>query len=400
MNQPWMDTYLEGLVNRDAYVRVVTANTRPREYHRKVDLLSLRELTVHFDLDPASAALRVLATSIRSPTRRASQIVKYWMLLGREMRLMSRSLRCVQAVQAAALVEAVGAIDVVHAHSLDMAYDFIPVLSEKRIPLVVTFHGLKPKGIPQTPPHRRRAVLQYASRVLVNTVASKAEFTDEGIQESSIAVIPQGIPLEDFPFVPRAAPKKGEEIRLLTVGRYHREKGQEYALLALRRLVDAAYRIHWDFVGVGPELDRYKRLADRLGVTKYVTFHLALNHEQLLKLYKESHLFVLTSTAGRRSNEWVETQGVVLQEAQAVGCIPIASAVGGIPECITNGHDGVLIKDSSHRQIASTITELLESPEKWNVLQRNGRRNVEQRFSSDVVGSQTFEALMRSIPRL
>ena len=38
---------------------------------------------------------------------------------------------------------------------------------------------------------------------------------------------------------------------------------------------------------------------------------------------------------------------VTLLEALSVGCIPICSPVGGIPEVITNGENGFLSSDSS-----------------------------------------------------
>lgn len=207
-------------------------------------------------------------------------------------------------------------------------------------------------------------------------------------------MLPQGLPVDDFPFVPRAAPAVGETLTLLTVGRFQRDKGQAYAILAIRRLRDRGMRVHWHFAGVGEDLPRLQRLARRVGVEEQVTFHIRLALEPLRALYQQCHLFVLTSVGSDNASEGVETQGVVLQEAQASGCIPIATRVGGIPECITDGVDGRLIVDRSHRAITDAIGEMLAAGSEWPRYQQNGRRTVEQRFVADVIGREMVTMLL------
>jgi glycosyltransferase involved in cell wall biosynthesis len=120
-------------------------------------------------------------------------------------------------------------------------------------------------------------------------------------------------------------------------------------------------------------------LAARLGVERNVHFLTELPQDEVKPLYQTCHLFVLPSVAA-------ETQGVVLQEAQASGCIPVATCVGGIPECVADGRDAFLVRPRSSRQIADTVLALLSDPDGWVTVQQTGRQRVEQLFSADSIG--------------
>ena len=88
-----------------------------------------------------------------------------------------------------------------------------------------------------------------------------------------------------------------------------------------------------------------------LNLTKNVSIHTGISHEELKLLYKKAHFFLLASISNEEKNAHTETQGVVLQEAQAAGCIPIASRVGGIPEVLHDRLDAYLVKQKCSKEI-------------------------------------------------
>ncbi len=124
---------------------------------------------------------------------------------------------------------------------------------------------------------------------------------------------------------------------------------------------------------------------------------MALDLVQIRELYKKCHLFVLPSLSNHNIDELVETQGVVLQEAQACGCIPIATRVGGIPDSVHDRKDALLIQDRSHKEIADAIWYMLQHPEIWRSYQREGRRNVEKKFPADIIGKRMAKVLSEII---
>jgi glycosyltransferase involved in cell wall biosynthesis len=393
INQPWMDTYLEQLAEASIPFVVLSRLTAPTRYQTKVDALGLRSRCIAFGDSRGDALAATVRGLLRQPFRTVGAAFVAWRVARCESSFERRVGAALRGLGISVRLAHLGAMRVVHSHALQMGYEVIPLADKRRLPLVLTFHGLAPAGVPQVPLHRRQAVFRRASVVLVNTEFARAQAIELGCPPGKLVVLPQGLPLDDFRFVARAAPALGEPLTLLSVGRFHRDKGQRYSLLALNRLRRLGVDAHWHFVGVGPDLNRLKAFADRLKIGAFVTFHNEASIDELKALYRSCHLLVLASLGASGGTEHVETQGVVLQEAQASGCIPIATRTGGIPECITDGYDGVLVEERSHRAIANAILELVQHPERWAPMQQRGRRTVEERFAAPVVGRRMAQIL-------
>lgn len=90
------------------------------------------------------------------------------------------------------------------------------------------------------------------------------------------------------------------------MGRFHRDKGQGYALLALKRLVDEEVNAHWCFVGVGQDIRRNEKLVFKLNLVDRVTFHQGVSSFEFRRFYRAAHIFVLPSVVSPNSH--VETQ--------------------------------------------------------------------------------------------
>ncbi len=392
INQPWMDTYLEQLQRSGIQFCVLSNIKIATNYHDKVDRLELRRRVITVSMDTQTVLVSSVSAMVLQPAKTWRWLRRTWYRL-LEPKLKTHIGSLLRALHAARRIHAFEQLKLIHVHSLSMGYEFLPAAWGRRLPMVITFHGLEPSGVPQIPAHQRQALFDYATRVLVNTHFARRHAMALGCPGDKITIIPQGLPLEDFPFIERPAPTAGEPLEVLTVGRYHRDKGQAYALLALRRLRNQGLQIRWHFVGVGPDQRRLMKLAQRLGVIAQIAFHVNFRLDELRNLYQKCHLFILTSLNNMGQQEWVETQGVVLQEAQASGCIPIATQVGGIPECINDQKDGLLIRDRSHRAIADAVLTMMAMPTAWPDYQRHGRRNVEERFSADVIGQRMASIL-------
>ncbi len=393
INQPWMDTYLEQLQRSGIQFCVLSNIKTATSYHDKVDRLGLRRRVITVSMDTRTVLGSTLSAMVSRPVKTWRWLFQTWRRLPREPRLRTQIGSLLRALHAARRIHALEQLKLIHVRSLGMGYEFLPVAWDRHLPAIITFHGLEPSGVPQIPAHRRQTLFDYATRVLVNTHFARRHAIALGCPGDKITIIPQGLPLEDFPFVERPSPAAGEPLEILTVGRYHRDKGQAYALLALRRLLDQGLQVRWHFVGVGPDHGRLMKLAQRLDVVSRVMFHVGLPPDQLRHLYQTCHLFVLASLNNEGRHEHVETQGVVLQEAQASGCIPIATRVGGIPECINDQKDGLLIRDRSHRAIADAVLAMMAVSASWPDYQKRGRLNVEERFSADVIGQRMASIL-------
>lgn len=72
---------------------------------------------------------------------------------------------------------------------------------------------------------------------------------------------------------PSAYAPSPEALNIVTVGRIAHVKGQDIALRSLQLLRRKGIRAFWHFVGDGPQMEEYRRLADRLGVADICRFY-------------------------------------------------------------------------------------------------------------------------------
>lgn len=287
-------------------------------------------------------------------------------------------------------------IDLIHVHSLMLACHFLPIAAVLRTPLVLTFHGMRPKGVPDLTEKKRRRLFAAEPSVIVNTEFAKSQVVALGCDPAVVRVIPQGIDLSAFPFRPtRYDP--GRALRLLSVSRLDRDKGHEYTVAAVEMLESAGHRIDYRIVGTGPDRSRLEQRVQESTSSNSIRFLGELTGEALTREFQEADVFVMPSLAGSLTG-WQETQGVAIQEAQASGCLVVATRTGGIPECVEEGRSAWLVPDRDADALASAIERLIDEHEQWPQWQARGRTWVEERFDSVKVGRRIWE-LYRQVVR-
>ena len=390
LNQPWIDTYLESLLREGIQFRILSGHARPQSYHKKVDRLNLRDRVLLYSTKPREWIPSFLRFLITNPAHSSRDLAFAWTdtrILGGRLR--SRIRRTMWSAYISGLIDRAGTFDLAHVHFEDTSLAFSTVFRGLGIALVTTFHGQPPKGIPQLNPEEQRILYSRVHGVFVNTERARSFLKQSGCPTKIMRLVPQGLPLEDFPFLPPSTLHKNDPVRILSVGRFHRDKGHAYSILSARRLKKANVNFKWIFVGTGPtnEVDRLKRLMIRLGLEDFVEFVYGAELETLVQLYRESHLLVLASI-DQGKDRLTETQGVVVQEAQASGCIPIVTRVGGVPECVRDGIDAIVVRPGSSRAISDAVLGLLDRAVDWPQMMAAGRKNVESRFSAVAIGKE------------
>jgi glycosyltransferase involved in cell wall biosynthesis len=178
-------------------------------------------------------------------------------------------------------------------------------------------------------------------------------------------------------------------VRILSVGRLEPGKGHSYALEAIAMLVARGFNLRYRIVGQGSHLAELETLTRDLGLNDRVEFCGGVFEGALLAEYAQAHLFLLPSL--REQTGWQETQGVVVQEAQASGCIVVATRTGGIPECVDDGRSAFLAAERDAPGLAAAIEGVLRAPDRWSEWQQEGRTWVEERFDAAVIGSRQWE---------
>jgi len=177
---------------------------------------------------------------------------------------------------------------------------------------------------------------------------------------------------------------------LLYVGRIARHKGVETLVEALPAILDAVPGTRVLLVGKdhpsGPDVssmsDYLRRRLQKMGVSeKAVEFVGSVDRTGLPHLYRHAAVCVVPSL-------W-ENFPYACLEAMASGCAVVASAVGGVPEIVTDEVDGLLVPPSHPHALAAAVIRLLSDPLLRQRLGARARATVRDRFSLGAACAET-----------
>jgi colanic acid/amylovoran biosynthesis glycosyltransferase len=204
---------------------------------------------------------------------------------------------------------------------------------------------------------------------------------DAGCQEGKVVKIPECLNIDQFTYRGISPPKA--PFKILTVGRFVEKKGYQYSLEAIALF--SAYNIPFEYhiVGEGPLKTEMIALAKKLNIDQHVTFHGAMKQEQLKTFYQQTHVFMLPSVTA--ANGDTEGQGLVLQEAQAVGVPILATLHNGFPDSIIEGVTGFLVPERDALRLCEQLLVLSREETLCNEMGRSGRSFVESNFDSKVI---------------
>ena len=159
---------------------------------------------------------------------------------------------------------------------------------------------------------------------------------------------------------------------ILFVGRLVHQKGIRFLLEAISILQNKYKKyIKAAVVGGGPLEKELKKMCEELKINDSVEF-LGIRRD-IDQLMKSSKLFVLPSC-------W-EGFGIVLIEAMKNRLPIVATNIGGIPEIITDGNEGILIPKANSEILAESINKVLEDEKLRSKLIQNAYRKVQKKYS-------------------
>jgi teichuronic acid biosynthesis glycosyltransferase TuaC len=235
-------------------------------------------------------------------------------------------------------------------------------------PVVITARGSDVTRLPQYAVPRRliRQTIAHADGLIAVSAALKAALVDLGARPEQVQVLRNGVDTAVFRPADRAAARKALGLSrpmLLSVGHLVERKGHHRAIEAMALLPGADLLI----VGEGPEHDRLRALAARLGLADRVRLLGAQPHAELPRFYTAADALVLASCREGWAN--------VLLEAMACGTPVVASNIPGNPEVVQSREAGLIVENTP-AEIAVGVRALLDDPP-----DRAATRAYAERFS-------------------
>lgn len=171
-----------------------------------------------------------------------------------------------------------------------------------------------------------------------------------------VPVIRMGVDTDRF--APDAAsPEPAGPLRLLTVARLAEVKGHRYALDAILRARESGAAFRYTIAGDGPHRDRVEAAVAERGLGDCVSLVGRVSEDEVLRLLHACDVFVLPSYG------LGEAAPVSVMEAMACGRAVVCSRIGGTPDMIRDGVDGVLVDQRDAEGLAAAFARLAAEPE-------------------------------------
>lgn len=226
-----------------------------------------------------------------------------------------------------------------------------------------------------------RWLVNNSSKIITISTATKKFCLEAGLDEDNIGIIPFGVDTNFFR--PLDVHKDKKIFQILSVGYLIERKGFEYLIKAMPSVLKEHNHVRLKIVGSGPLESKLKDLIHELDLEDEVEIVKNVSDEELLMIYNSADLFVLPSIVDSQGN--TEGLGVVLLEAMACGLPVIGSDVGGIPDIVKDGENGLLVIEKDVVGLSKAILELFEDKKLKTKLASEGCKYVRNNFSWNLI---------------
>ena len=182
-------------------------------------------------------------------------------------------------------------------------------------------------------------------------------------------------------------PKSNDStFRIVTVGWVSWIKGYEYALLAVRRLLDQGVSVQFHIIGDGAKRYRLLYTIDDLDLHGQVHLHGKLSSSEVRSRLQQADVFLLASLSEGISN--------AVLEAMACGLPVVTTDCGGMREAVTDGVEGLVVPVRDPEAIAA-LSRLASDRD----LGRRMGQAARERILSEFTIKQQIDKFIATLPK-
>lgn len=244
---------------------------------------------------------------------------------------------------------------------------------------------------------KRRIMNRILSKITDKIVAVSEDVKEDimrydRIDPSKIEVIPNGIDVERFnpekntTDIRKEFSLEEDDIVIGFIGRIVTAKGLEYLLDALPYLKGEFKSIKFLIVGEGSLVEELKERAKKNNIFDNILF--TGKRRDIPEILASINIFVMPSIAEGFPN--------ALLEAMAMGKPIVTTEVGGIPEIVKNGFNGLLVPPRDTVSLSKAIKELISNDRLAAKLGQAARDLVHDNLSIKAI-AQKWQSLYLSI---
>lgn len=285
--------------------------------------------------------------------------------------------------------------DLVHTHS-SLSGRIAAKL--RRIPAVYTKHNLVriPNAAGVRPPKAgtfRRFVNKtvagtFSDRVIGCSEGVAKELVESGLKPTMVTGIPNGIDLS--PYMPKWMSGDAKRGLLIgTVARLHRQKALDVMLEAAKIVLTSQPAARFIIGGTGPLEEQLKAKIRDLRLEPYVK--MAGFVSDVPGFLSKLDVYVLSSD--------YEGLPLAVLEAMAAGLPIVSTGVGGVPEAVVDGVNGILVAPRQPKALAQGIVRVLVDPDVARRMGIASRKRAEELFDAQVMAQKTVAVYREVVSR-
>jgi glycosyltransferase involved in cell wall biosynthesis len=288
-------------------------------------------------------------------------------------------------------------VEVIHAHQYTPFFyaALARVLLRGGPRLILTEHG---RHYPDTVSSVRRSFNRLVLSRLASAVNACCAFSAEalshvdGFAPGRVEVIDNGIessryqPADDKAALRQRLGLDPNRRYVVCVARFHPVKDHATLLNAFARVAASQPDVDLLLIGDGELRAELQSLSKSLGLSNRILFFGV--RQDVPELLRAADVFALNSVS--------EAASLTLMEAMATGLPVVVTAVGGNPEIVRDGTDGLLVPRGDSGATAEALLRLLGDPERSAAMGAAGRSRVLKRYEL----SSTVESYHRLYHRL
>ena len=170
---------------------------------------------------------------------------------------------------------------------------------------------------------------------------------------------------------------ENNQINIVCVAAFRKEKNQSLLLSAFMNLQEhTSKNLKLFFVGEGPLLEQVKNeVKDEFKSKVIFTGH----RNDVYEYLSNSHIFCLSSV--------YEGNPISIIEAMSVGLPVIAPNVGGIPDVVNNGTNGLLFVPEDKKDLESKLSTMINNIDLRKIIRKNNIADS-KKYSIDICSAQ------------
>lgn len=286
--------------------------------------------------------------------------------------------------------------DIIHAH---FGMDAVPIAEMRTFGyfantgFVTSFHGydISPHLMNKYPKFYK-TLFEEVDLLIANTKYTESLLLKLTLPEK-IKILAVGLDSSEFK---KLKETNHRDCILLFVGRLIELKGPHVALEIINNLVKRGFeKIKFLIVGEGELHNQLLESIHYYGLLDNVELLGALPQEDIIQLMEKCDIFLFPGIHDK--NGRAESQGLVIQEAQAMEMPVVVSDAGGMRLGMIDGETGFVVKEMDIDAFADKIEFLINNENERKEMGKKGRAFIEDNYDSKILGDKLVENYMEIV---